>query len=236
MGASLPKSVLFFCDEQDVRLLKAIRRNDAAGCHAAILSGANPNIRHPLTGWSAASNAAHHGASRCLEILIKAGADINLSGPYGITPLLRAAKRGDLSCVKKLISAGARLDVTTIAGITPAMRALRYGHAACLQALIRAGAAIPSRKYAIETISRETTLSGTNQAYAFMAWAVVVKMNIDQLLEQALHLDMKTARIVCAMINARRALRLTRRHKYADTSSPLDAAPVRRRRSECISI
>ena len=44
--------------------------------------------------------AAMHGCTKCLDKLIKAGADVNKTGEYKITTLMWAARYGRPHCVK----------------------------------------------------------------------------------------------------------------------------------------
>ena len=54
-----------------------------------------------------ASGNGHHG---CINLLIKAGADVNGSDERGNTPLSNAAANGHVTCTEVLIEAGAVVD------------------------------------------------------------------------------------------------------------------------------
>ena len=61
----------------------------------------------------ALSNTATLGDDTKLDMLIKAGADVNWSGTYVDTPLILAAHRGFIKCVKLLLEAGADVNMTS---------------------------------------------------------------------------------------------------------------------------
>jgi len=84
--------------------------------------------------------AALKGHDECIEKLIAAGADPNVttSDYFGRTPLHYAAIHGHDTCVRMLLSAGAAPNVTDNAGITPLHYAIRRGNA--VWELIAAGA------------------------------------------------------------------------------------------------
>ena len=60
--------------------------------------------------------AALKGQTRCLELLLAAGADAEKADVYGNTPLLIAADYGRLACVERLLEAGADKDAQNAYG------------------------------------------------------------------------------------------------------------------------
>ena len=76
-----------------------------------------------------------------VNMLIKAGADVNLTSRKGQTALAVAAATGKMNSIKKLIEAGA--DVNSYKkddGTTPLIAAVENGHVECVRGLIHAGA------------------------------------------------------------------------------------------------
>lgn len=76
--------------------------------------------------------------SKCMEILINAGADINaVAGPRedNKTPLHLSAEHGHEQNIKVLLEAGACCTVKDLNGLTPLDLADRGGHQACVKLL-----------------------------------------------------------------------------------------------------
>jgi ankyrin repeat protein len=61
-------------------------------------------------------------------------------GPYGLTPLMRAAQKGCARAVEALLARGAAPDATDEAGNTALMYAAARGRRACAEKLLAAGA------------------------------------------------------------------------------------------------
>lgn len=75
-----------------------------------------------------------------LKKLIAAGANVNMVGKYGATPLWHAVERGYLDCVRLLLSAGATPDIADRNGVTVLQKAIKENRPDCLSELIAAGA------------------------------------------------------------------------------------------------
>ena len=76
-----------------------------------------------------------------MRALLEAGADVNVTGLTGETPLIQAAKRGSVPAVAMLITAGAPLDATDHDGYQALYWACRYRQSlAVVHQLITAGA------------------------------------------------------------------------------------------------
>ena len=71
-----------------------------------------------LDGMTALGAAAWKGQTRCLELLLAAGADADKANWTGFTPLLSAAEYGHLACVERLLEAGADKDAQNVDGAT----------------------------------------------------------------------------------------------------------------------
>jgi ankyrin repeat protein len=81
-----------------------------------------------------------HDSAELTGELIRAGADIELRDPQGLTPLGVAALSGDVACLKELIQRGAKLDARAKNGASPLWNAAAAGNGAVVEALIAAGA------------------------------------------------------------------------------------------------
>ncbi|MFM7347577.1 MAG: ankyrin repeat domain-containing protein [Tagaea sp.] len=66
-------------------------------------------------------------------------------GPYGLTPLMRAAQKGSARALDALLARGASADATDDAGNTALMYAAARGRRACAEKLLAAGASVSHR-------------------------------------------------------------------------------------------
>jgi ankyrin repeat protein len=90
--------------ERVLAMFEAIRGNNVEGLREAIRAGAEVNAVLPGGGTPLMSVSDERLG--CLEVLLKAGADVNKRA-RGTVPLIVAARGGDLETVKRLIAAGA---------------------------------------------------------------------------------------------------------------------------------
>lgn len=70
------------------------------------------NLQSKGLGISALERAARNGHDEIVNVLVAAGADVNIRRWNGQTPLHAAAENGHEACVRSLIAAGAELDAT----------------------------------------------------------------------------------------------------------------------------
>jgi uncharacterized protein len=73
----------------------------------------------PPGGMSALHYATREGCSECVAALIKAGADLNVADPDGVTPLVMAGLNARWDSMKLLLEAGANPDKWDIYGRNP---------------------------------------------------------------------------------------------------------------------
>src|SRR3989338_5878505 len=85
---------------------------------------------------------SQYGRSSIVEILVKAGADLEAVDHHGGTSLLVACESGHPSVVEILLKAGANIEAVDPAGNTPLSIASAYGHASVVEILCKAGANI----------------------------------------------------------------------------------------------
>ena len=87
--------------------------------------------------------AAKDGDVDAVRHLIESGADVNVAGGDGMTPLHWAAEHGDLEIARLLLESGADVAAgTRIGTYTPLHLAAERGHAAVSKLLVEAGADI----------------------------------------------------------------------------------------------
>ena len=91
--------------------------------------------------------AAMHGCIKCLDKLIKAGADVNRTEKYNFTALMWASREGHPDCVKLLLKAGADLNIIDELGHNALSHAVKRNkergersdkHKECVAILIKA--------------------------------------------------------------------------------------------------
>ena len=94
------------------------------------------------SSWRPAHQAAQYGASRCLKMLIDAGAKPDDADDDGDTPVHCAVLNGHADCLTMLLDAGGKFDEDDDNGLRPVHYAAQEGHGNCLQVLILAGVEI----------------------------------------------------------------------------------------------
>lgn len=125
----------------DRQLFDASICDDAEALQIAIDAGANLDfIGGGSTGRTALIAACMFGCESAVDILIRAGADIDKTSDSGLTPLICAAINGHAGCVKLLAEGGADLDFSTDGGWTALMYSCRENFSSCADALVAAGA------------------------------------------------------------------------------------------------
>jgi uncharacterized protein len=91
-------------------------------------------------GSSALAWAAHLDFNEAVNLLIKAGADVNSSNDYGITPLTLACTNSNAAIAEALMNAGADANKSQWAGETPLMTCTRTGVESAVKVMLARGA------------------------------------------------------------------------------------------------
>ena len=130
----------------------AASRGDVEAVRRLLASGASPNSFDPEVDPE--SPEAYEtpilalckvrrftdGCAACLELLRDAGADLEATDGYGLTPLHYAARRGDTKMVSLLVEAGVDVDAKTPDGETALYLAVYHRATSCVEVLLAAGA------------------------------------------------------------------------------------------------
>ena len=111
------------------------------------MSEVNINRPDTLTGNTALCAAAGAGKRRCIEILLRRGATVNVANLKESPPLHMAIAGGHWDITEMLLKEGAGLEQTDGKGRTPLMISALEGHAGVLELLINKQALVDALDY-----------------------------------------------------------------------------------------
>lgn len=115
----------------DKRLLIAASKGYHQEVKALVTAGANVNVvdngQACLHGYTPLMLAARCGDLKCIEILIRLGADIHAGG-FSNSAVIQAINFNHLDCVKAIVRHGAMLNRKGLYGRTELMTYLRQHH------------------------------------------------------------------------------------------------------------
>src|SRR5436853_2616584 len=116
-------------------LVDAVKQKNATAVKALLQKRVDVNAPEG-DGATALHWAAYRDDLEMVNLLIGAGARVNVANDLKITPLALAAANGNGAIVERLLKAGAEPDAASEAGVTPLMQAARVGSAESVRALI----------------------------------------------------------------------------------------------------
>jgi ankyrin repeat protein len=120
---------------------KAVAENRAEVVSALLRKGLDVETKN-WQGLTMLQVAVESGSDRVLDVLIKAGANVNVARG---DPLLEAASRPRPQIVRALIEAGAYVNARTSGGYTPLIIAAGRGYTESVRLLLAAGANVEAR-------------------------------------------------------------------------------------------
>lgn len=125
----------------DERLIAAVRNGDQASL-MSLLDRKDVEIdAGRADGSTALAWAAHEDDEQAVDLLIRAGADVNKANDFhGVTPVALACANGNSRVVRKLLDAGADPDRAQWSGETPLMTCANTGAVDGVTALLEYGA------------------------------------------------------------------------------------------------
>jgi|GEM_PF-2399362 len=125
-------------------LERAIYAGDEAGARALIEAGADVNRRLPPFSTPPLSLAAIRGEAGIVDLLLAAGAEVDLPDYRGMTALSAAVRScaGSAPVIEKLLAAGADIDSRSGANLTPLLVAMQEERWDIARVLIGRGADI----------------------------------------------------------------------------------------------
>lgn len=131
---------------------------------AMIASGANPDTETNggHTPLYCLGNECLSGGTAVVEVLVKAGANVNAcEGVKRCTPLHMAARRGNIELSKALLDCGANIEARDSLGDTPLRRAVNCGRTGVVALLLKHGAdphSIGSKRLTPTTAARTSAM------------------------------------------------------------------------------
>jgi ankyrin repeat protein len=128
----------------DVRVPEAAKRRDTAALRT-LVKQADVNARLG-DGATALHWAAYWEDADAVDLLIAAGATVDVANDYSVTPLWLAAQNGNLKVVERLLAAGANANWELPTGETVLMTAAQGGRAEVVAALVAKGANVNAKE------------------------------------------------------------------------------------------
>ena len=125
----------------NAQLLVAARNTDAEAVKKSLDRGAAPNSRNRL-GKTSLYISIEKNRIDIAQMLIAAGADVNLPSLEKVTPLIAASYAGSLAFVDLLLQHNAAHDATDRLHKSALVYAAGMGHTAVVERLLQAGAPI----------------------------------------------------------------------------------------------
>lgn len=119
----------------DSRLIDAVKNQDHEVLRTLLKERIDVNSPQ-ADGATALSWASYMDDLEAVDLLIRAGAKVDLANQYGITPLLLACTNRSASMVEKLLEAGANPNLAQWEGQTPLMECARTGNVAAVKLLL----------------------------------------------------------------------------------------------------
>lgn len=137
-----------------------------------LTAGADPNWRYSVDDLTALEQAIYGRSFPIIQLLLKAGADVNARSQYGMTALQQAVCEQNLACVRDLLHRGADINALPghIEGVTALQMAVRAENDEILHLILDAGADInnPACQIGGRTALQEAVYYKGNLAYVRM--------------------------------------------------------------------
>lgn len=122
-------------------LLAAAREGDTVKLQSFLTQGVNVNTAR-ADGLTALTEAVFYRRPMAIDLLLRAGADVDATDDYGVSLLHIACINRDAVTVEKLLAKGANPDVEKITGEPPLMTCSGKGSLEGVKALLKHGASV----------------------------------------------------------------------------------------------
>ena len=144
-GVFLLSTAVAAAAQSDLRLVNAVRSQDGAVARALLKQRVDVDQPQP-DGTTALAWAAHWDDLEMTDLLLGAGADVNLANDYGLAPLSHACSNRSAAIVAKLLKAGADPNRAQRTGETPLMTCARAGSRDAVSSLLESGANVNAKE------------------------------------------------------------------------------------------
>jgi ankyrin repeat protein len=129
----------------------AALKNDPDLAQLLLFAGANVKATTRIGAYTPIILAAREGNATAMEVLVKAGADINSKTANGTTALMLAAQSGSVEAVRILLDAGADVNAKEpVRGLTAVMFAAASNRAPVIELLASRGASVAATTSTID--------------------------------------------------------------------------------------
>lgn len=125
-----------------------------------LLAGRDVNARDKTSNTTALEHAVRNSNREMVQLLIGAGAKVNLGNPAGQTVLMMLDGDATSDLVWDLVNAGAKVNIKDNDGETPLMTAARYNNVDVIKTLLEAGAEVNARNKVKQTALFEAAAYG----------------------------------------------------------------------------
>jgi ankyrin repeat protein len=132
-------SVFLAAGPSDLKLIDAVKTNDAKAVRALLAQHVNVNAAEP-DGSTALHWAAQRNNTEIADLLIAGGANVKAATRYNVTPLFLASMNGNAAIIEHLLKAGVDANSISEQGQTALMTASLNGTAEAVGVLLRHGA------------------------------------------------------------------------------------------------
>ena len=123
-------------------LFDYISTNNIELVEKVLVEGADPNEKDTNGALPLILSLRNDYDNRCFNILLKYGANVNLTDDYNTTALMMAALTGNLIACQELLNRGADINAAEKYGDTALIMATINGHLDVVRLLLQNGAAV----------------------------------------------------------------------------------------------
>jgi ankyrin repeat protein len=123
-------------------LVKAVADDDLAAVKTLAFAISDINAIKPHSGEPLLNQAVERGNREMAQVLMRAGADVNLRSSFGRTAIMSLSERTPVELVRELVEAGAKINARDDDGQSLLMISASSGTPAVLKEVLKAGARV----------------------------------------------------------------------------------------------
>ena len=144
--APLLSVATFGAGSSNLGLIDAVKKHDQQTVRSLLQQHVDVNVP-AADGATALAWAAHWNDLETADLLIRAGANVDIKNDYGVTARWEACNNGNAAMVEKLAQAGATLNAPLLfTGETALMRCARTGNVDAVNSLVTRGADVNAQE------------------------------------------------------------------------------------------